>query len=60
MAVLTATGIYVAISPRDIITLKTIEPTKRYPIRVPTGPDLAKAAPDPINNPVPIVPPVEL
>jgi hypothetical protein len=56
----TATGIYVAISPKEIMTLKTTLPTNKYAIKVPTGPDLARAAPLPMKRPVPIVPPGRL
>jgi hypothetical protein len=50
-------GRYVANSPSAAMTEKTIEPTKMYAIRAPTGPAVATAAPLPINRPVPIVPP---
>ena len=41
-----------------LLTLYTSEPTKAYAINVPAGPELCEAPPDPINRPVPMVPPI--
>lgn len=50
-------GMYVAISPKELITEYTIVPTIVYARRAPTGPAVAMEEPDPIKRPVPMVPP---
>lgn len=47
----------VAISPIDSMTHHKIKPTTLYASNKPNGPAWARAAPVPMNRPVPIPPP---